>query len=228
MARICVFDVNETLLDLQALDLHFERAFGDAAVRKVWFTQFIKAAFVATIISDYHDFGKVGGAALDMTLAITGKTISADDRQSILGTVRELPPHPEVRESFERLKAAGIRMAALTNSTAAVAQAQLTNAGLADYLEQMLSADAVQRLKPSPQPYHYAAQQLGVSIDQIRLIAAHDWDVAGAMRAGAAAAFVARPGMVLNPLFPAPDIVGADLREVVDNILIAEKEVPGR
>jgi 2-haloacid dehalogenase len=92
----------------------------------------------------------------------------------------------------------------------------------------MLSADAVQRLKPSPQPYHYAAQQLGVSIDQIRLIAAHDWDVAGAMRAGAAAAFVARPGMVLNPLFPAPDIVGADLREVVDNILIAEKEVPGR
>jgi 2-haloacid dehalogenase len=113
-------------------------------------------------------------------------------------------------------------MAALTNSTEQVAQAQLTNAGLAKYFEQILSADMVQRLKPAPEPYHMAAQRLGVNIGQIRLIAAHDWDVAGAMRAGAAAAFVSRPGMVLNPLFPAPDVVGRDMRDVVEKILAAE------
>lgn len=33
MPRICVFDVNETLLDLRALDPQFERVFGDASVR---------------------------------------------------------------------------------------------------------------------------------------------------------------------------------------------------
>jgi 2-haloacid dehalogenase len=222
MPRVCVFDVNETLLDLSALDPHFQRAFGDAAVRRTWFAQFIKAAFVATIIEDYHDFGKVGGAALDMTAAITGVTLSAEDRQQIIGTVPKLPPHPEIRESFERLHSAGVRMAALTNSTEQVAQAQLTNAGLAKYFEHILSADMVQRLKPAPEPYHMAAQRLGVNIGQIRLIAAHDWDVAGAMRAGAAAAFVSRPGMVLNPLFPAPDVVGRDMRDVVEKILAAE------
>jgi 2-haloacid dehalogenase len=42
------------------------------------------------------------------------------------------------------------------------------------------------------------------------------------MRAGAAAAFVSRPGMVLNPLFPAPDVVGRDMRDVVEKILAAE------
>jgi 2-haloacid dehalogenase len=33
MARVCVFDVNETLLDLGALDPHFERVFSDASAR---------------------------------------------------------------------------------------------------------------------------------------------------------------------------------------------------
>jgi 2-haloacid dehalogenase len=222
VARVCVFDVNETLLNLAALDPHFQRVFGDAGVRKTWFGQFIKAAFLATIINDYHDFGKVGGAAFDMTTQIVGATVSSEDRTQILSSVRALPPHPEIKESFDRLRAAGMRMAALTNSTEEVARAQLTNAGLADYLELILSADMVQRLKPAPEPYQMAAQRLGVDISQIRLVAAHDWDVAGAMQAGAAAAFVARPGMVLNPLFPAPDVVGDTMLDVVDQIIATE------
>jgi 2-haloacid dehalogenase len=67
-----------------------------------------------------------------------------------------------------------------------------------------------------------AAESLGVKIDEIRLIAAHAWDVAGALRAGCSAAFVARPGMVLDPLVERPDVVGADLREVADKILTVE------
>ncbi len=67
-----------------------------------------------------------------------------------------------------------------------------------------------------------AAESLGVEVAQVRLVAAHAWDVVGAMRAGCAAAFVARPGMVLNPLAERPDVVGADLREVADQILEIE------
>jgi 2-haloacid dehalogenase len=37
MTRVCVFDVNETLLDLKALDAQFARVFGDANVRQAWF-----------------------------------------------------------------------------------------------------------------------------------------------------------------------------------------------
>lgn len=40
MPRICVFDVNGTLLDLGTLDPHFERIFGDASMRQPWFGQF--------------------------------------------------------------------------------------------------------------------------------------------------------------------------------------------
>ena len=39
MPRVIVFDLIGTILDLQAMDSHFERFFGDAALRKEWFAQ---------------------------------------------------------------------------------------------------------------------------------------------------------------------------------------------
>ncbi len=63
------------------------------------------------------------------------------------------------------------------------------------------------------------ADTFGVPIGDVRLIAAHAWDCAGALAAGAKAAFVARPGMVLGPVGEQPDIVGADLDEVASLIL---------
>ena len=222
MARVCVFDVNETLLDLAALDGIFEEAFGDAAARKEWFVQVLQSAFLATITNTYSEFGEVGAAALKMTAERRGVELTEETRQAIPAGMRELPPHPEVPESLDLLRDAGIRLAALTNNTAAVAEVQLQNAGLAGHFERILSADAVRRLKPAPEPYRAAARELGVETSGVRLVAAHAWDVTGAMRAGCAAAFVARPGMVLDPLAWPPDIVGADLSEVATAIVAAE------
>ena len=227
MARVCVFDVNETLLDLGALDPHFEQAFGDAGVRRAWFSQLLQSAFLATITGAYSDFGTIGGAALEMVAERQGVDLPDEDKQKILGGMRELPPHPEVVESLDLLRDAGLRLATLTNSTQQVAEAQMSNSGLRDYFEQVLSADTVGRLKPAPEPYRMAAQSLGVGVEGVRLVAAHAWDVAGALRAGCAAAFVARPGMVLDPLVERPDVVGADLREVAGRILeIESRQVP--
>ena len=222
MPRICVFDVNETLLDLGALDPHFERLFGGVSARQAWFGQFLTSWLTAMVTGVYQEFGKIGGSALEMVAEREGMNLSDEDKQQILSGMKELPPHPEVEENLSRLHEAGIRLAALTNSTQQVADAQIDNSGLRDYFEQVLSADAVQRLKPAPEPYRMAAESLGVEIGQVRLVAAHAWDVAGAMQAGCAAAFVARPGMVLNPLFERPDVVGSDLREVADQIIEVE------
>jgi 2-haloacid dehalogenase len=219
MPRICVFDVNETLLDLRALDTHFERAFGDASVRQAWFTQLLQTAFVSTITGKYKDFGTIGATALDMIATRRGVTLSQQDRTSILQGMRQLPPHPDVRDGLERLRNAGLRLVTLTNSTEQVAQEQIKHAGLSEYFEHIFSADTVRRLKPAPEPYHMVAGRLGVDIGQTRLIAAHSWDIAGALHAGCAAAFIQRTGMVLDPLFERPDVIGADLHEVADRIL---------
>ena len=86
----------------------------------------------------------------------------------------------------------------------------------------MLSADTVQALKPAPAPYHHVASTFEVAPDQVRLVAAHSWDVSGALAAGCRAAFVARPGAVLSPIGQQPDIVGKDLTSVVEQILATD------
>ena len=177
-----------------------------------------------TVTGTYTEFGTIGGAALEMLAERQGVNLSDENKQQILGGMQELPPHPEVTENLSRLRDVGIRLAALTNSTQQVADAQLENSGLQGCFEQVLSADTVKRLKPACArtiPLG-AADSLGVEIGQIRLVAAHAWDIAGALQAGCAAAFVARPGMVLNPLVERPDVVGNDLREVADQILEVE------
>jgi 2-haloacid dehalogenase len=219
--RVCVFDVNETLLDLAALDPLFERVFGDASVRRLWFNQMLQSAFVATMTDAYVTFGESAAAALRMTEERQGAEVSEDDRQEILSGLRNLPPHPEVPESLDRLLEAGFRLATLTNSTQEVAETQIENAGLTDRFEQILSADTAKRLKPAPAPYRMAARALEIPERGMRLVAAHAWDVAGALRAGCAAAFVAR--QPFDPLVERPDVVGADLAEVADGIIAAEE-----
>jgi 2-haloacid dehalogenase len=223
MARVIVFDVNETLLDLRGLDPHFARVFGAADVREEWFSQVVRSALVATVTNVYSDFSTIGGAALEMTAKRHEISLTTDDRADILGAIRKLAPHADVRESLTRLRDAGLRLAAFTNSTAKVVETQLENVDLHRYFEQILSADWVHRLKPAPEAYRMAAQRLGVTTADLRMVAAHDWDIIGALRAGCAAAFVARPGMVLDPLAEQPDIVGADLRMVAHHILEAER-----
>jgi 2-haloacid dehalogenase len=221
MKPVCVFDVNETLLDLAALDPRFQEVFGEASVRQVWFQQMLQSAMVSIITGAYSDFGTIGRAALTMIAARRGVDLSDDRIRWILAGMTELPPHPEVPTALRKLGDADFRLAALTNSTLEVGRAQLEHAGLAPLFEMILSADSVRRLKPAPEPYIMAAERMHVAPHELLLVAAHAWDVAGALRAGCGAAFVARPGMVLDPLVPRPQLVGDDLGAVADAIIHA-------
>ena len=222
MPRVIVFDLIGTLLDLRAMDPHFERFFGDAAVRKEWFMQTLQLAMAAMLTNAYEDFGVQADTGLEITARHYKVSLLGEEKNLILWTLRNLRPYPEVAQSLQRLRDAGLRLATLTNSTAQAAEAQLTYAGLRDYFEQVISADEIHCFKPAPEVYHLAARRLSVEPGQMRLVAAHDWDVTGALRAGCAAVFVARPGQVMNPFGPQPDMRGADLSEVAEMILSVE------
>lgn len=220
MKPILLFDVNETLLNLSALDLHFERIFGNTAVRQEWFSQVIQSALVKTVTNSYYPFGKIALSALDMVAERKGINLLEVDKNTIFSGLVHLPPHEEVVKSLEKLDSGGFIIAALTNSTKEVAEKQLRNAKIIQFFDKIFSADEVRRLKPAKEVYEYAAKELDVQVSNAMLIAAHSWDIAGALRAGCAAAFIQRPGMVvLDPLGERPDIIGKDLMEVADQII---------
>lgn len=214
-----LFDVNETLLDLRALDPVFAGVFGDAGVRREWFGHVLQSALVLTAIGEYQDFVAVAGGALDVVGRRRRVDLSDAHRTAIREGMRSLPPHADVVPCLDRLAAAGLRLAALTNSPQESAEAQLAAAGIATLFERILSVSAVERFKPDRAVYEMAARELGVAIDEITMVAAHDWDVAGAMAAGCRGALVLRPGVVTNPLYPPPDIVGIGLEPVTAALL---------
>ena len=216
--RILVFDVNETMLDITALEPHFARSFGDGQILREWFSTLLLYSNVVTLAGPYADFSAVGGAALDMVAEARGVRLAAEDRNRILAGTRSLPAHPDVRPALERLRKDGFRLVTLTNSAPAAIEQQLKNARLADLFERSFSVDAVKRFKPAPEPYRHVAQEMGVGIGDLRMVAAHAWDVLGALQAGCLAAFIARPGKVLFPLGPKPDIVAPDFQSVADAI----------
>lgn len=215
---VIAFDVNETLLDLRALDAPFTAAFGDASLRPLWFALMLQAAFVGGLTGSYVDFSTAQRSALAMLAMRQKVRLSAAQSDAIVGGMRTLPPHPDARPAMERLKGR-FRLVALTNSPLDVAEAQLRNSGLRDLLEAAYSADEVKALKPAPAPYRMVAERTGVAIGEVRLVAAHGWDIAGALAAGCRAAFVARPGAVLYPHGPQPDVAASDLAGVADALL---------
>jgi len=222
MPLICLFDLNETVLDMSALDPLFARAFGEGKiVRMQWFQQLLQSALVSTLLGPYIDFTALGDAALEMTAARHQITLTAEQKDAILGGMRRLPPHPDVPEALARLRQGGAHLAALTNSTLETAQAQVQFAGLSDMFEHVFSANDAQRLKPAPEPYQMAAQRMGTPLGETWLVAAHSWDTSGARKAGCRTAFVARPDQPKDPSALPTDITGANLGAVAVQLLQA-------
>ncbi len=214
--EVLVFDVNETLLDLAALKPQFQRLFGEEAALKEWFSLMLQYSLVVTITERYSDFRTLGRAALQMLAQARNVQLLPEAEEGVLRGLVSLPAHSEVSDALGQLKNAGFRMATLTNSSPSMIRDQLKNSGLETYFEQSISVDAVQRFKPDRRVYAFAAEQLKVHASQACLIAAHAWDVFGAMNAGWMAAFIARPGKVLFPLAPTPAIVAPDLQALAN------------
>ena len=218
--KVILFDVNETLLDMGPLKLAVNAAFGNKAAFNQWFGLLLQHSLVATVTDNYFAFATIADAALDMAAhMLQERPLTHAEKQALTARLVQLPPHPDVPEGLRQLRAAGYRLAAFTNSTTAVLAEQLRYAGLTEYFDQQLSVDAVRRYKPHPDTYRYAIEEAGVAPAEALLVAAHGWDVAGALTAGLGAAFLARPGQTLYPLAPLPTYQATTLTALAEQLV---------
>jgi len=219
VSQLIVFDVNGTLLDVQALAPELNRLFGNAVSVREWFVEVLQYSLALTVAGDYAEFGEIATAVLKMTAASLHRQLEHADISAVKERLTSLPPFPDVKPALTSLKAAGFRLATLTNSSAQSQQKQLQNAGLTAYFEQTLSVELVRRYKPAPEPYRSAAEALGVRPSEILLVAGHGWDVFGALRAGCRSAFISRPGEAVFPLGPQPDYIAGDLADFTHQVV---------
>jgi 2-haloacid dehalogenase len=217
--RCIVFDVNETLLDLRSVEPTFERIFGDKNAMRLWFANLILYSSALTVAGTYVPFTDIGSAVLKMLADIQGIQIEDADRRELLERFSTMPPHAEVPSALRRLRSAGFRLFTLTDNLLAVQTRQLEKGGIVDLFEGRFSADGAKHHKPSPLAYAYLERELGVEPSDVCLVACHTWDTLGAVAAGWEAALVKRVGNDVLGVGPQPQIVGADLDDVADQLI---------
>jgi 2-haloacid dehalogenase len=206
MTRIIVFDVNETLLDLAPVREWFLHRFDDYPNASTWFSELLRLSFVSSVTDRYVPFTDLAASALETVGSRSGAIIDAGDIAEVKGLFVTLPPHPDVIGGMTLLKEAGFTLAALTNSPASTAHAQLDNAEISQFFASIMSVEMVNRFKPHRSVYEAAAQHMDTSTSEMVIIAAHDWDIAGAMAAGLDGVFIQRQGQTYSPAFPQPTL----------------------
>ncbi|WP_025763017.1 haloacid dehalogenase type II [Dyadobacter tibetensis] len=219
--KVLFFDVNETLLDLNDIKSSVSQALGGRSeLLPLWFTTMLQYSLVTTVGNRYEDFGAIGAAALQMVAANNGIMLSEQDAKTAIKPILSLSPHPEVKQALTDLKKAGYKMVSLTNSSNKAAAAQLSHAGISELFDERLSIEELGKYKPHADAYQWASRKMNVASGDCMMIAAHGWDVAGAMWAGWRAAFVSRPGQQQFPLAPAVEISAPNIKEIA-KVLIA-------
>ncbi len=212
---LVIFDVNETLLNMQPLQEEINKELASPVAFKSWFCRLLLFSSVETLTGEYRDFGEIGAAVLKMTAQEFSTEISEDRIKNILGKITELAPHPEVPEALEELKKAGFKLVALTNGGKDTVDKQLKNAKLGSYFDAVYSVEAVGKFKPHPETYHYVLERENTRPEESMLVTAHAWDIAGAQRAGLQTAFISRSGKFLYPLAQRPELMGKNLKEII-------------
>jgi 2-haloacid dehalogenase len=217
---IIVFDVNETLLDLETIRPTFDRIFDDPAAMRLWFANLITYSEALTLAGVYVPFTDIGGAVLRMLAASRGITITDADAAELTDRFASMPPHPEVPGALRRLRDQGFRLFTLTDNTLEISGRQLEQGGVIDLFERRFSVDeTVRRHKPAQEAYHSVASALEVNPGDICLIACHVWDTLGALSAGWQAGLILRKDNAPLDVGPQPNYIGDDLDAVADQLI---------
>lgn len=217
--KACVFDAYGTLLDLaSAVEPHADRL-GAAApgLLALWRAKQLEYTWLRALMGKYADFARVTEDALEYASSALGVEDPAL-RRDLLAAFEELGAYPDAAEVLGRLRAAGLRIAVLSNGTPAMLARALDRGGLTPLLDLVLSVEAVGTYKPAPAVYRLATEALGVGAEALLFVSANAWDAAGAGSAGLPAVWVNRAGAPEERLPVAPRHVVRALSEVPDLI----------
>ncbi|WP_082712274.1 haloacid dehalogenase type II [Vibrio tritonius] len=219
---VVLFDINETVLNLQMLRPKFKDLFGDENFMDTWFAMLLHTSTVSLVTSVKTDFGTLSRITLESLASKLSVNVTNQKLDDVLNTFASLPPHDDIKPALAQLRSAGFKVVALSNSSRNLITKQITNAGLNEYFDEVISVEEVNTFKPSFDAYKFASEKLKCDASDLRLVATHDWDTHGAMCAGLKAAYINRTGSIYNPLYRKTDINELTMGAVVEQIILTD------
>lgn len=182
----------------------------------LWRTRQFEYCWLRTAGGQYADFWHVTDDALRFTAKSLKVSLTGAQHDALMEAYRNLTSWPDVREGLAELRRRGVRLAFLSNLTAAMLDANLKGAALSEYFEPHLTTDRVQAYKPSPRAYQMGPDVLRLEKNEIAFAAFGGWDAAGAKWFGYPTVWVNRAGIQQENLDAQPDVIAKDFGELVE------------
>jgi 2-haloacid dehalogenase len=185
MVSAYVFDAYGTLFDVHAAIARHRGAAGPDADRfsDIWRTKQLEYTWTLTLAGHYVDFWTLTERALDFAFARV-PSVDRGLRAKLLEAYRTLDAFPDARAALAALKTQGLRLAILSNGTSSMLAAAVEAAGLAEYLDAVLSVDAVRQYKPRPEVYGLVTDAFALERSNVGFVSSNRWDVMGAASFG--------------------------------------------
>jgi 2-haloacid dehalogenase len=212
-----VLEVFETIFPLEGLRPRLA-SLGLAADLDLFFARVTRDALALDATGSFTAFREVASGVLEVLAAQRGLDPDRAAIEAVLDGFRTLDPHPDVRPALERLRAAGLAVATLSNGGVDVTRPLLARAGLLDLVSRVTGSDEVRRYEPARDVYLHAAAALGVPPERVAMISVQAWALEGARRAGLVTAWASRLERRYHPALPPPDVSGTDLVAVVERL----------
>lgn len=209
--RVILFDVIETLFSLAPMKERFLRNGATGENAELFFAQLLRDAFALSAAGVFKPFPEIAQGTLQVLLE--SKSHQDVDRavKDILSVFGELPAHPDVKAALESVHQAGARAVLLTNGSRANTEKLVAGAGLSELVDDVISIEDFEVWKPQAGVYREACRKVGVDPGDATLIAAHAWDVHGAMQAGLKGIWIRRQDTVFHPLMGKPSALADTL-----------------
>jgi 2-haloacid dehalogenase len=204
--KACVFDAYGTLFDFAAAARRCEDELGDrtSALTTLWRDKQLQYTWLRATQGRHADFWQVTGDALDYALE-TLQLTRPELRRRLMDLYLTLDAFPEVPDVLGKLKAAGLRLAILSNGTPQMLAAAVDGAGLAGLFDAVLSVEEVGVYKPHPKVYQLALDRLGLPAHAIAFQSSNAWDAYAASAFGMRVVWCNRYGQRPERLPGAPD-----------------------
>ncbi|MBS3745777.1 MAG: HAD hydrolase-like protein [Wenzhouxiangellaceae bacterium] len=213
---VVLFDVLETLIDLDPLAARLEEVGQPATVLQPWFLRFQRDAMALTLAGDPAPFEPLARESLGTE---TKYTLSERDIEYVVEGFSKLPTFDDAAPALEKISEAGASVGCLTVNSREKTRSFLEGAGLAGLVDHVVTAQEAGIWKPHPDIYRYAAKRLDTPLERLALVAVHAWDCHGAKKAGAQAGWCARLECRPGDVFLPADVTGSSLVEVADKLM---------
>ncbi|MEX5294936.1 haloacid dehalogenase type II [Kocuria sp. CPCC 205268] len=225
---VLVFDVNETLSDMRPLHHAFEEVGVPGELAATWFATVLREGFALAVHGEAQPFSVLGQETARTLFTTHPPSRDVEDAvRHVLDAVQGLSLHADVPDGVRALAAAGFRLTALTNGSAATAEGLLERGGVRQHFEQVCSVEDAPCWKPASEAYGWASGVWGVPLERMLMIAVHPWDLHGAARAGMRTAWIDRHGAPYPQYARTPDLRVSGVRELAARLEAGGAEVTG-